>query len=76
MFERLSAALSLLFPDVKGLGLVRHPSRVVADVQFADGRTEHAGNLGFGFQKALHLFTVCSLCPDHAILLVDEPEQG
>jgi ABC-type branched-subunit amino acid transport system ATPase component len=75
-FEGIGTALCLLFPEVGQLSLATHPNGVVPEVSFNDGRVEHVGDLGFGFQSALHLLTVCSLCPPEAILLIDEPEKG
>lgn len=75
-FEGLSGSLSLLFPETRRLTLAEHGGTVVPQVEFTDGRTEHVGNLGFGFQNALHLLTVVSMTPANGILLIDEPEKG
>jgi ABC-type branched-subunit amino acid transport system ATPase component len=75
-FLGISSALSLLFPDVKELTFGAHPEGKVLEVEFVSGRREHVGNLGYGFQNAVHILTMCSLCPEGAVLLVDEPEKG
>jgi ABC-type branched-subunit amino acid transport system ATPase component len=76
-FESLTCSLGQLFDDVRRLSFASVASgALVPTVDFMDGRAEHVGNLGFGFQNALHVLTVLMMLPEGAIFVVDEPEKG
>ncbi|MES1174029.1 MAG: AAA family ATPase [Myxococcales bacterium] len=75
-FDGLSTCLGLLFPEVQRLKMAGVSGLLAPEIEFTDGRTDHVGNMGYGFQNAIHILTILTMCPRDAILIVDEPEKG